>query len=99
MIVPPVPSPVELWEPLAVCGKETGYYRSHHPTRGGVDGKGGNGAPIKCGWEDVVFEPSRDLGEVSEVEFLCIFERSHVGRVRLISARWWFLSKDVASCQ
>ena len=102
MIVPPVPSRMELWEPSAVIllwqgGR--GYYRSHHPARGGVDETGGNGAPTKCGWEDVVFEPSRDLGEVREVEFLCIFEQSHVGRVGLISARWWFLSKDVASCQ
>ena len=72
---------------------------SHHPARGGVDEKGGNGASVKCGWEGVVFQPSRDLGEVREVEFLCIFERSHVGRMRLISARWWFLSKDEASCQ
>ena len=62
-----------------------------------VDEKGGNGAPIKCGWDDVVFKPSRDLGEVRKIGFLCIFERCHVGGVRLVSARWW--SKDVASCQ
>ena len=74
-------------------------YRPHHPARGGVDEKGDNGAPIKCGWEDVVFEPSRVLGEVREVEFLCIFDRSHFGWVRLISAWWWFLSRGVASFQ
>ena len=79
-------------------GEETSYYHSHHPAWGGIDEKGGNGASVECGWENVVFEPSRDLGEVREVEFLCIFERVHVGRVRLIPARWWFLSKDVASC-
>ena len=99
MIVPPVPSPVRLWGLRQwSCGEEASYYRSHHPAWGGVDEKSGNGAPVKCGWEDVVFEPRRNLGEIREVEFLRIFERVHVGRVRLIPARWWFLSKDVALC-
>ena len=81
------------------CGKETGYYRSHHPARGRIDEEGGDGAPIERGWESVVFKPSRDLGEVREVEFLGIFERTHVGRMGLISARWCFFSEDVASGQ
>ena len=64
MIVPPVLNPVELWEPSAVLlwQGDRLLQLAHHPARGGVDKKGGNGAPSKCGWEDVVFEPSRDTG-------------------------------------
>ena len=56
MIVPPVSSPVELWEPSAVFlwqGDRSLPLVSSRPGR--VGGKGGNGTPIKCGWEDVVF--------------------------------------------
>ena len=32
------------------------------PSRpGGVDEQGGNGAPVKCGWEDVAFKPIHDV--------------------------------------
>ena len=65
--------------------------------RGGVDGEGGSGAPVKCGWEDVPFQTSRDLGEIYEVKFLGILELTHIGRMELISTRWRFFSKDVAS--
>ena len=95
MIVPPVSSPVRLWGFSAVILWRGGKLL---PFASSVDEKGGNGTPVKRGWEDVVFEPSRNLGEIREVEFLCIFERVHVERVRLIPARRWFLSKDVAPC-
>ena len=63
MVVPLVPSPVELWEPSAVfLWQGDRLLQLDHPARSGVDKKRGNGAPIKCGWEDVVFEPSRDTG-------------------------------------
>ena len=54
--------------------QETGYYSSHHPARGGVNEEGGNGAPVKSGWEDVAFQNSRDLGQIREVKFLGILE-------------------------
>ena len=75
MIDPPVPSPMGLWGPSAVFPWQGDTLLPLVSFRlGRVDEKGGNGAPTKCGWEDVVFASSRDLGEVLEVGFLCIFE-------------------------
>ena len=34
----------------------------------------GDGAPIECQWEEVALKPSRDLGEICEVESLSILE-------------------------
>ena len=98
MIVSPVTSPVGLWGSSAVIPWREDKLLLLASSRGRIDEKSGNGASVKCGGEDVVFEPGRDLGKVREVEFLCILEQVHVGRVRLIPARWWFFSKDVASC-
>ena len=94
MTSPPVPSPVEYTR-----GKETGYYSSHYLARGGVDEESGNGAPVKCGWEDVAFQTRRNLDEIREVN-VPGYPRVNVHRTDEVDIRSVVVfSKDVASGQ
>ena len=79
--------------------RQVTIYSSHPLARGGVDEEGGNVTPVKCGWEDVAFQTSRDLGEICEAKFLGILNWTLIGWIGLISAREWFFSKDVAPGQ
>ena len=60
------------------------YYSSHHSDRGGVDEKGGNGAPFKYRLEDAAFQTSRDLGEIREMKFLGSLERTRIGWMPMV---------------
>ena len=75
MIIPPVSSPVELWELSVALLWQGDRLIPLAPSRpGGVDEEGGNGALVECEWEGVASKPSRDLGEVCEVKVLSILE-------------------------
>ena len=75
MTIPPVPRPAEFWELSVVHpwqGNRLVQLASSRPVWSRREG--GNGAPVKYGWEDVAFQTSRDLVGIREVKFLGTLE-------------------------